>query len=78
MLSHSTKTKRRRNAEFYKLVGTIKSTLIDQRQGQLFFLVSLPVSNSKSLHFEARGNADKIAKYRNVLAKCRASVQVHS
>lgn len=71
MLSRSTRSKRRRNAVFYGLTNCIKLSVIEQRQGTRFYLVSLQVEQGSYIHLEARGDEGLRVQLRKMRERCK-------
>lgn len=74
MISKSTGAKRRKNQSYHQAVASITVSLIDARNGCRFYVVSRPVTPSRSAHLEANGAQQLKRQYRNMLAQCRALV----
>lgn len=80
MISKSTMAKRRKNQSYYRAVASITVSLIDARNGCRFYIVSRPVTPSRSIHLEANGVQQLKLQYRSMLDQCRtlaATTAVH-
>ena len=74
MISKSTMAKRRKNQLYHRAVASITVSLIDARNGRRFYVVSRPVTPSRSIHLEANGVQQLKRQYRTMLAQCRVLV----
>ncbi len=72
MISKSTKAKRRRNAEYHRLERTIRTSQIDGRGGNRFYLLSLPVGNGRCIHLRATGEPQRLSQTRWLQGYCMA------
>lgn len=72
MISKSARAKRRKNQSYHQAVASITVSLIDARNGCRLYVISRPVTPSRSVHLEANGAQQLKRQYRDMLAQCRA------